>query len=216
MKREIEWRPIHGFSGYEISNDGQVKTWRPCQAQPEIPRIRKIQVNKLGYCSLRLYRDDGRQITVEVHPLVARAFIGPRPPGLVIRHLNGNPSDNRVENLRYGTYSENMQDAVRHGTLRPAHGEAAHSAKLTEADVIQIRSLQATGHVSRTSLARRFGVTPGAIGDVLSGHTWKHLLSVEAARAIPSSKAPDHIREAIAPGPRRWSKEETADELHAG
>ena len=51
-----------------------------------------------------------------VHALVAAAFIGPRPDGLLIRHLDGNPRNNRVGNLQYGTGSENQRDAVVHGT----------------------------------------------------------------------------------------------------
>lgn len=48
--------------------------------------------------------------------MVADAFIGPRPNGAVIRHLNGKANDNRPENLAYGTQAENVQDEVRHGT----------------------------------------------------------------------------------------------------
>jgi hypothetical protein len=53
-----------------------------------------------------------------VHQLVAEAFIGPRPAGQEVRHLNGDPSDNRVENLAYGTRSQNVLDSVQHGTYR--------------------------------------------------------------------------------------------------
>ncbi len=51
-----------------------------------------------------------------VHALVAEAFIGPRPEGMEIRHLNGDPADNRPENLEYGTRSENSKDSKLHGT----------------------------------------------------------------------------------------------------
>jgi hypothetical protein len=54
--------------------------------------------------------------TVRVHVLVCETFIGPRPDGLLTRHLNGNPYDNRIENLAYGTVSENSLDCVSHGT----------------------------------------------------------------------------------------------------
>jgi hypothetical protein len=50
-----------------------------------------------------------------VHSLVAEAFIGPRPIGLEVRHLDGDSTNNAVDNLRYGTHAENMQDRVKHG-----------------------------------------------------------------------------------------------------
>lgn len=51
-----------------------------------------------------------------VHRLVAEAFIGPRPEGADIRHLNGVHTDNRAVNLAYGTRTENIMDAIAHGT----------------------------------------------------------------------------------------------------
>lgn len=61
------------------------------------------------------YAVNGKTMNARVHWMVAETFIGPRPPGQVVRHLNGDPGDNRVENLAYGTHSENMLDMVRHG-----------------------------------------------------------------------------------------------------
>jgi hypothetical protein len=51
-----------------------------------------------------------------VHSLMAEAFIGPRPDGQEVRHLNGQPADNRIENLTYGSKSENAYDSIEHGT----------------------------------------------------------------------------------------------------
>jgi hypothetical protein len=58
----------------------------------------------------------GRRNTRMVHTLVLEAFVGPRPPGKEACHGNGQPGDNRLSNLRWGTRSENIADAVRHGT----------------------------------------------------------------------------------------------------
>ena len=56
--------------------------------------------------------------SLKVHAVVAYLFIGPRPPGLMVLHNNGDFRDNRVVNLRYGTAMENFEDAVRHGTRK--------------------------------------------------------------------------------------------------
>jgi len=52
----------------------------------------------------------------EDHRLVALAFLGPRPEGAVVRHLDGDPLRPHAENLAYGTKSENLVDQVAHGT----------------------------------------------------------------------------------------------------
>lgn len=51
-----------------------------------------------------------------VHRLVMAAFVGPCPDGIEVCHNNGNPADNRLSNLRYGTHSENQLDQVKHKT----------------------------------------------------------------------------------------------------
>lgn len=50
-----------------------------------------------------------------VHSIVLEAFVGPRPEGYVTCHWNDISDDNRLENLRWGTQSENGDDMVRNG-----------------------------------------------------------------------------------------------------
>lgn len=76
-------------------------------------------VTRKGYRQVSLWRDGGGH-SLFVHALVAQAFIGPRPEGLEVRHLNGDPLDNRPENLAYGTGSDNRADSIRHGTHHQA------------------------------------------------------------------------------------------------
>lgn len=83
--------------------------------------------------------------------------------------------------VRWATFSEQADDKRGHGTL--PIGEATHNAKLTEEDVIEIRSLYAAGGETHRSLADQFDVHRQTIHHVLSGATWKHLL--------PSQKVAD-------------------------
>jgi hypothetical protein len=79
-------------------------------------------VHPKGYERVGLSATTGsRRKHLLVHALVLSAFVGPRPPGLEIRHLDGNPRHNDLSNLAYGTTSENARDRVRHGT----HPDAA-------------------------------------------------------------------------------------------
>lgn len=61
-------------------------------------------------------RQDGIQSFRLVHQLVLEAFIGPRPAGMMACHNDGNPANNRVENLRWDTQSSNIFDAIGQGT----------------------------------------------------------------------------------------------------
>ena len=70
--------------------------------------------SKSGHLKVSI-RMNGRYYHAWVHRLVLEAFVGPCPPGMETRHLNGNPKDNRLVNLAWGTPSENSQDTKDHG-----------------------------------------------------------------------------------------------------
>lgn len=108
------WRPVVGFEGlYEVSDSGSVASLRRRRM------VRKLHVDTWGYLRIS-FKIDGRTVNRRVHTMVAESFIGPRPDGLVVRHLNGIYTDNRPVNLRYGTVAENAQDMLRHGRQRNA------------------------------------------------------------------------------------------------
>lgn len=117
-----EWRPIPGFPDYEASSLGQIRSLpRVVMRSNGAPQTIRGRIMSQRPDSRGLYPCvdvivDGERHTVKVHRLVGPAFFGPLPDGLQTRHLNGNGFDNRVENLRYGTHAENMQDAIQHGT----------------------------------------------------------------------------------------------------
>src|ERR1044072_815428 len=117
-------------------------------------------------------RMNGRRRWITVHQLVAMTFIGPRPHGCEVRHLNGNPRDNRVENLAWGTHAQNEADRVRHGNL--LQGERHGNAKLTSADVWRIRSRAADGELLK-DIACDYGITGQAVGQIVRRVGWRHL-----------------------------------------
>jgi hypothetical protein len=107
-----EWRAVPGFDGYEVSDEGQVRSHRR-----SAPRIIVGGLNEKGYRLVSLFAGSkSTRRTQAVHALVLSAFVGPRPEGQQVRHLDGNPANNSLANLAYGTAAENKQDAIRHGT----------------------------------------------------------------------------------------------------
>jgi len=115
------WVPVPGFNGYQVSNLGRLRSWRAWRGQP-VPRVLKSSPDHRGYLCTRLFgQGDGKYgagggETVKIHRLIALAFIGPKPQGMVVRHLDGDVTNNRAGNLVYGTPAENIADSIRHKT----------------------------------------------------------------------------------------------------
>ena len=101
-----------------------------------------------------------------VHKLVLLAFVGECPPGMEVRHLDGNPTNNCLSNLVYGTRSQNSYDTINHGS----HNRAT----LDERRVRIIRGLHKVDpeQFTVTKLASIFGVQPACISKVILRHTW--------------------------------------------
>ncbi len=170
------WKPVVGFLGYEVSNTGKVRSyWKRGPAKQSlgtVPRILTPGRHEYGYEKYTLVRD-GRKHYTQVHILVLEAFIGPRPDGYVACHGPAGPLCNNVENLSWGTQSKNcLEDKRRDGTAQI--GEKHGCAKLTEADVREIRRLYRSG-VKQTELAIRFGHKQGHISDICLGKIWSHI-----------------------------------------
>jgi hypothetical protein len=126
---------------------------------------------KRGYLLVNLYRD-GKPKNFLVHRLVAAAFLGTIPPNWQVNHKDGDKSNNDVRNLEIVTAEENRAHALRHGLMR--RGEANHTAKLTEADVTDIRRQRAKG-VQVRKIANHYDVSERAIYLVSRRLTWKHV-----------------------------------------
>jgi hypothetical protein len=92
---------------------------------------------------------------------------------MVCCHNNGIPNDNRVENLRWDTQVNNLKDRIAHGTENK--GEQHGRAVLTGADVIEARSLYATGGWSYPKLGKKYGVTHATMRRAVVGIHWSHL-----------------------------------------
>jgi hypothetical protein len=123
---DVRWKPVPGYEGlYEVSDRGQVYSVPHRGVRGGILAHR---YNTNGYPQVALIYENKRW-NASVHRLVLLAFIGPCPEGLVTRHLDGNRANPRLENLTYGTPSENNRDCVRHGThvqARKTHCKHGH------------------------------------------------------------------------------------------
>lgn len=114
-----------------------------------------------------------RRKTFRVHRLIYERHTGAAiPAGLVVRHVCDNPPCVNPEHLILGTAAENNHDRVLRGRSADRRGEKCPTAKLTWADVHEIRRLLALGS-SHTSIAPRFGVTRECISRISRNEIWK-------------------------------------------
>lgn len=120
MSAVEQWLPVPGYEGvYEVSNLGRV---RSLDRKDNLGRLRRGRVLKLrtdrdGY--LQFHAGGKHRRILRVHRLVLLAFEGPAPEGAnEALHGDGNPLNNALTNLRWGSRSENAVDAVVHGTHR--------------------------------------------------------------------------------------------------
>lgn len=170
-----DWTPIPGYEGiYEITSDGFVKS---LDRMDSIGRMRKGDLLSFrrtkGYPTVSLSKD-GIQKGYKVHYLVLLTFKGPRPNGYVCRHLNGDPSDNRVENLAYGTPKDNMDDMRRHGNQNYLSGEDCWKAKFTNEQVKKIREDFHQGLISQKEIRETYGLAESTTAYLLQGKSWKN------------------------------------------
>lgn len=174
-----EWRSLPEWEGgYEVSSLGRLKSLarnspvrRPNGRWDLIKRREKIMSpfpNAKGYLCTTLSFGGKRKTMAVVHHLVASAFLGPRPPGALVCHSNGNLSDNRADNLRYDTPQGNQADRDIHGRTRK--WERHHRAVLTSD---QVREIRATYDGRETYFMGKYGIGRSTLRNVLLGISWK-------------------------------------------
>ena len=122
-----QWRPVVGWEGrYEVSDHGRVRSLpREYYYSPVRTRKSKGKILKPGtvrgkhaFVNLMTSTPDSPGSPRKcryVHQLVMEAFVGPRPEGMEVCHWNDDGLDNRLENLRYGTATDNRIDRIRNG-----------------------------------------------------------------------------------------------------
>lgn len=114
------WKLVRDNPHYLVSSHGRVQTV-PHFTRAKDGRVlhirgrdKKLTVDRHGYHIVGMTKD-GRTRRRYVHHLVLEAFVGLRAEGQECRHLDGNPLNNRLDNLAWGTSSENKYDTVKHG-----------------------------------------------------------------------------------------------------
>lgn len=165
-------KQIPGYPDYSITKDGCV--WSKRRERAKGGQL-KLRVNTHGYFYVDLYFNK-RPHRCSVHCLVLETYVSPCPDGMECRHLDGTRTNNKLDNLKWGTRTENMQDAVRHGTVaKPSlgkYGEKHSSSKLSNQERRLIIYQYATGLFTQQELANIYRVGRTVVSDLITGRGW--------------------------------------------
>ncbi len=173
MSKE-RWKDVVGYEGlYQVSDIGRVKRMVSIKCKKE--RIRKLVITNDGRYSVSLYRNNKGQGML-VHRLVLMAFVGFPNCNEITRHLDGNPTNNNLYNLRWGTHKENHADSVRHGTntqppMVDNSGSKNGRSKLTESQASKIRTMAKNSKHTQREIAEIFGITQQTVSDIKVGRS---------------------------------------------
>lgn len=96
------------------------------------------------------------------------------PIGMVIMHKCDNPPCINPIHLQLGTYRDNVLDCSKKGRRHDQKGEGNSFAKLTESDVMRLRSLRSKG-MSYAAISRETGINNATCRDAILGITWGHV-----------------------------------------
>ena len=160
---EEVWKPVVNYEGlYEVSNKGNVKSLNFARSGSE--KILKARVNSNGRLFTTLSKNKKKK-HYTIHSLVAQAFIGERPKGYDVCHIDGDKCNNNLKNLKYDTRSQNNIDIYRYGSKNP-------NGKLSPDEVIELRKMYATGKYTHKDLAEIFKVNQSNISKIINGKTF--------------------------------------------
>lgn len=174
------WKEIEGFPGYEVSDQGRIRSFKSGKA-----KIKKQRLVR-GYPAVDLYKN-GERTTEKVHRLVAKAFLGKPDDFLEVNHKNGIKTDNWLENLEWVTRSENIRHADETG-LRNIKGKNNPQAKLTDEEVLEILQMLDAG-VPQWKIAEKFNVDRTTISAIKTGRSWSHLTGITPKNDLSKNPA---------------------------
>ena len=173
------WKSIKDYEGmYEMTETGKFRSidriviGGKAMTERRIKgKILSININSVGYPCVNLYKNN-KGYAWPIHILIGINFI-PNPDNhRYILHKNDIKTDFSINNLYWGTNSNNYADSVKNGNR--INGENHHKAKLTNEIVKEIKQLL-DGGVEGKSIARDFNISENIVSSIKTGKTWNQI-----------------------------------------
>lgn len=171
MIKDEKWQAIPKNRMYAVSTLGRVAS-----AAHGVISVLSLCDNGKGYKMVSI--KDIKRRNFYVHRLVAQAFIPNPNKHPEVNHIDGDKSNNRVENLEWVTLQQNRDHAVKTGII--LRGEMTPAAKLTSAQVLEIVDIMRSNpKENMEALGRRYNVNGGTIRKIIHGQRWAHLTGIK-------------------------------------
>jgi hypothetical protein len=174
---EIEiWKDIPGYEGrYQASTFGRIKS---------LARITNNQHCKTdsilkqsysnGYMVVTLHKPSIK-VNKSVHRIILDTFEDNPDNKPEVNHKDGIKYNNKLSNLEWATSQENMIHAYKTGLANVGQGETSHNHKLTEKQVLEIRSKYIPYKYTARMLAKEYGIGWKYIDEIVNKRSWKHI-----------------------------------------
>lgn len=162
-----QWKEIPFYENYLISSFGRIKT--------KHGNFLKLMGNtkRNPYFTVEL---KGKKVLV--HRLMLMAFIGMPNEGQIVCHRNDIKTDNRLNNLYWGSHKENKQDGIRNGKFGKAKsGEHHHNVKYSDEVISKIKNEYTGKYGEQTALGRKYGMPQQQVYAIVSGKIRRKLTS---------------------------------------
>lgn len=162
--------PTTGSGHYIAGSDGRI--FRVREIKPGIGKQGK------GYGIVAVFEKNGEKRYRTVHSIIAESFIGPRPEGLTINHIDGNKYNNSASNLEYMTSGDNVRHAHRMGLYSKRSKEEMQRIggfkkptmrSLSDEQALLLIATYEAGGVSMKKLGAAFGIPTTTAFNIIRG-----------------------------------------------
>lgn len=174
LVRRERWVMVPGFGDmYRISSSGRIWSLHKSRRHGDKPHFMAHTVGAYGHHFVSL-RYEKRSTVISLGKLMLICFKGPPVhPRIWACHNDGNAGNNNINNLRWGTNSENQMDRVKHGTSN--RGVANGQSKITEAQARSIKLRIKGGERNRDIHKDYAHLDYSMISAIRIGRNWAHL-----------------------------------------
>lgn len=176
IQKEV-WKDVKGYEGhYQVSDSGKVRSLdRNIQVEGRSElrtlkgRMLKLITNNYGYKVVN-FSKDGVHKKIQVHRLVAEAFIVTKKLDFQVNHKDGNKENNHISNLEFLSIGDNMRHAHSTGLIKN------YAKKLDEEKVLEIRKMYAKDeNLTLKEIASKYNVSDVSISKILRNKDWPKL-----------------------------------------
>lgn len=133
------WKTLEEYKGIKVSSIGRI--WKAAKKSRKERILTEFPKDRDGYCRCSVQKLDGTWTSQPVHRLVAKAFIPNIENKQTVNHIDGNRTNNKVENLEWTTPRENVIHSFRFGSRRICK-QVPKKTILTDFQISQIDNLR--------------------------------------------------------------------------